>query len=77
MDYSSSKRRTPVYRRLNRDRLPFLSKKIANPRIEWASEVRVALAFNLNGLAVMEALPKGLILPPPSAPCFTLFRPSI
>ena len=63
MDYPSSKRRTPVYRKLMRECLPFLLSKITNPRIEWASEVRAALAFKLNGLAVIEALPKGLALP--------------
>ena len=63
MKYSSLKRKTPIYRQLIRECLPFLFSRIENPEIEWASEVRVALAFKLNGLAIIDALPKGLMLP--------------
>lgn len=63
MKYPSSKRKSPIYFNLIRECLPFLFGKIANPEIEWASEVRVALAFKLNGLAVIDALPNGLVLP--------------
>jgi len=63
MKYPSSKRKNPIYYNLVRECLPFLFDKIANPEIEWADEVRVALAFKLNGLAVIDALPNGLVLP--------------
>jgi hypothetical protein len=62
MKYSSAKRRTPSYRKLVLDCLPFLFRQIGNPKISWAAEVRVALAFKLNGLAIIDALPNGLVL---------------
>jgi hypothetical protein len=63
MKYPSPKRDSSIYRALIRECLPFLFGKIANPEIEWADEVRVALAFQLNGLALIDALPNGLVLP--------------
>lgn len=63
MEYSSGKRKKKEYKGLVKACLPYLMTKINNPNLSWDSEVKVAFAFKLNGLIVMEALNYKLIIP--------------
>jgi len=63
MKYSSQFRKKPLYKKLIKECLPFFMKKINDPMIRWAQEVRLAFAFKLNGEAIIEALPGGLPFP--------------
>lgn len=37
--------------------------KINDARIDWADDARVALAFKVNGRAVINCFPQGILLP--------------
>jgi len=60
--YTSKMRNSPSYKELVKGCVPHLLAKVNHRLVRWASEVKVALCFKLNGLAVIEALPKGLPL---------------
>lgn len=60
--YSNRRGRTG-YGRLVESCSSFLSKKMDNGQIDWADVVQVALAFKLNGQAVMGSFPDGIRLP--------------
>lgn len=59
----SDRRSRKIYRQLVKSCSPLLLERINDTRIEWADDVRAALAFKLNGLAVMESLPDGIRFP--------------
>ncbi len=62
MKYDSSIRNKPFYKQLVKDCISFWTKKITNSKINWGNRVKVGLAFKLNGLAIIEALPAGLTI---------------
>lgn len=59
----SGKRTGEGYQKLVKSCSSILSEKINNDRIEWADNVRIGLAFKVNGRAVIESLPDGIRLP--------------
>jgi len=48
MKYSSQFRKKPLYKKLIKECLPFFMKKINDPMIRWAQEVRLAFALEWN-----------------------------
>ena len=57
MNYSSKQRRNPRYRNLvARSVQTYLQRKIIWPSLSWSPDVRVAFAFKLNAMAIIEAL---------------------
>jgi hypothetical protein len=59
----SGRRTGERYQKLVKSCSSFLLEKIGNGRIEWADEVKVGLAFKLNGMAIIESLPDGIRFP--------------
>lgn len=59
----SGRRRRKSYRQLVENCSAFLLEKINDYHIDWADHVRAALAFKLNGRAVIESFPDGIPLP--------------
>lgn len=57
-----SRRRGKRYQQLVKSCSPFLLQKLSDRRIDWADEVRVALAFKINGRAVIQGFPDGIVL---------------
>lgn len=63
MPYTSTIRRNKYYSKLLKACSSFLLDKINHPSINWSENVRIALAFWLNGEAVIDAYPNGISLP--------------
>ncbi|HOI94548.1 MAG TPA: hypothetical protein PK250_07565 [Syntrophobacter fumaroxidans] len=62
--YTSAKRNTQKYKELVKAcSTTYFQEKINDGAIGWADEVKVALAFKLNGRAVIQSFPNGLLLP--------------
>jgi len=59
----SGRRTRDRYQKLVNSCSSFILEKINNDRIEWADDVRVGLAFKINGMAVIESLPEGIRFP--------------
>ncbi|MFZ6006477.1 MAG: hypothetical protein ACOYU2_02335 [Nitrospirota bacterium] len=62
MDYTT-KRNNRKYFDLVKSCSDYLLSKLQNPKINWSENVKVALAFKLNGKALIEAFPCGISLP--------------
>lgn len=60
--YTSAKRTNRAYLDLVRSSRDYFYSKLFEPRLIWAADVRVALAFKLHGLRLIEALQQGLRL---------------
>jgi hypothetical protein len=60
--YSSYYRKKVLYSELVQCCSDFIIEKM-NDKIKWASDVKLALAFKLNGGAIIKAFPNGLKLP--------------
>lgn len=64
MKYSTRDRNRREYRMLVKQCInDYLGPKLSDPRIKWASEVKIAFMVPTNAKAVMEVLPDGLHLP--------------
>ncbi len=61
--YNSRDRRSEGYKTEIQSYLPILMHKLSKAKLKYSSEVKVALAFYLNGLAIIKAFPKEIILP--------------
>lgn len=59
----SGRRNKTGYRQLVESCSSFLTEKINNVRIQWADDVKVALAFKVNGRAVIRSFPDGIRFP--------------
>ncbi|MFP5212850.1 MAG: hypothetical protein ACLGPL_05675 [Acidobacteriota bacterium] len=59
----SGRRSHEKYRQLVRSCSPFLLEKLSRDTIVWADNVKVALAFKLNGQAIIKSHPAGIRLP--------------
>lgn len=63
MDYTT-KRNHQKYPEIVKSCSDYLLSKLQNPKIKWSENVKVALAFKLNGEKLIEAfLPSGITLP--------------
>jgi hypothetical protein len=51
-----------LYKELIRDCIPYVQSKMDDERISWAPDVKIALAFRVNGLAVIDVYQQGLTL---------------
>jgi hypothetical protein len=58
-----SRRRGRRYRQLVISCSQYLVEKLTDRRIEWGDDVRVALAFKINGQAVIDGFPDGISVP--------------
>ena len=58
-----SYRKNPEYRELVLSCSEYLRMKLQCDRINWSNDCKVALAFKLNGLAVIESFPEGITFP--------------
>jgi hypothetical protein len=63
MKYTTKHRKNPFYFEFIKSCKAFINKKLNNGKIQWAKEVKVALAFYKNGEALINAFPQGLELP--------------
>ncbi len=61
MDYTN-KRKHPKYFELLKSCSDYLLLKLQNPKIKWSENVKVALAFKLNGEKLIEAFQNRLRL---------------
>lgn len=62
MEYKTNHRKKELYVELIKCCKAFINKKLNNEKIQWAREVKVALAFYKNGEAIINAFPEGLEL---------------
>jgi hypothetical protein len=63
MKYSSYYRNKPLYSELVKSCSGYLIEKLNNKKIRWSKSVKLALAFKLNGKAIINAFPDGIDLP--------------
>jgi hypothetical protein len=63
MKYSSYYRNKPLYSELVQSCSDYLIEKLNNKKIRWSKSVKLALAFKLNGKAIINAFPDGIDLP--------------
>jgi hypothetical protein len=57
------KRERPRYLQLLRESRDYLLGKLFNERLRWSNDLRVALAFKVNGIKTIEAYSHGIDLP--------------
>ena len=63
MKYSSYYRKKPLYSELVQSCSDYLIEKLNNKKLKWSKSVKLALAFKLNGKAIINAFPDGIDLP--------------
>jgi hypothetical protein len=63
MKYTSYYRNKPYYSKLVKSCSGYLTEKLDNEKIKRSKNVKLALAFKLNGNAIINAFPNGIDLP--------------
>lgn len=61
--YTTTKRKKEGYADLVKLSKSYLKEQLNNPKIRWSDNVKVAFAFKLNGEAVINSFPEGIVLP--------------